>query len=689
MTLITKSAIPRPWIREWVPMIKIMLGILLGITLIASGRTTQVVAQKTNTANLPLVQATVQVRGRVTGPGAIPLAAIKVTVYDAVAYQRLGEGLTASDGSYNIDITPTPYKLIKVRVNHGFANGPDNDDYVTKWYPNADYFSGATAITLPDGGPVTNMDVSLEQGGAIGGQITFSGIGTAPDGVGVNIYAADGSYRSGTVTDTGGQFLVKGLRPGQYALQFGSSAEQRIIGQKVWYQGQSALSEANLVTVTNEQTTDVSVTLDTAGYIAGTVTDENTGNPLPAVSVRVYDQNDQAVGFGATDPSGQYTVGALATGSYKVQFSKSDYRSEYYDNQSTLAGATLVSVTAKQTTANVDAALIFDPPTPDPRGTVAGTITKDGGQPLSPPDSVEIRLDNVSGTGDHSYFTYSSPFTNTFVRPGTYKVFFDGGTLRDEWYQDQLSEATADTIVVTEGTTITLTADLASNRGCIAGTLRSDTGLPIEGVSIVGIREADSPYSGYVLATDSNGQFNSCDSGHLVEGDYVISFIVSPYVPEWYNDIYYGGGDPSQANVATVAANETATVDATLDLGGCISGKVIDEGTNLRHLFTSITVKDVTGSPVFFYRMDDRDLASIYITGGVTAQGGGPTHHTDVNGEFVVCGLPTGSFILQGSEAGQQTYPEPVDVTVGEETSSIVLIFPGMLETYLPLIFKN
>ena len=87
--------------------------------------------------------------------------------------------------------------------------------------------------------------------------------------------------------------------------------------------------------------------------------------------------------------------------------------------------------------------------------------------------------------------------------------------------------------------------------------------------------------------------------------------------------------------------------------------------------------------------MDDRDLASIYITGGVTVQGGGPTHHTDVNGEFVVCGLPTGSFILRGSEAGQQTYPEPVEVTVGEETSGIVLIFPGMLETYLPLIFKN
>ena len=117
-------------------MIEISLGILLGITLIASGRTAQAVAQEINTEHLPLVQATVQVSGRVTGPGTIPLAAIKVTVYDAVAYQRLGEGLTASDGSYTIDITPTPYKLLKVRVKR-------HDD--VGWW--ADFISSLHHIT--------------------------------------------------------------------------------------------------------------------------------------------------------------------------------------------------------------------------------------------------------------------------------------------------------------------------------------------------------------------------------------------------------------------------------------------------------------------------------------------------------------------------------------------------------------
>ena len=54
------------------------------------------------------------------------------------------------------------------------------------------------------------------------------------------------------------------------------------------------------------------------GSVEGTVTDQESGEPLPLVEVSVF-QNGQEQGFATTDFNGKYLVSSLASGEYIVQ----------------------------------------------------------------------------------------------------------------------------------------------------------------------------------------------------------------------------------------------------------------------------------------------------------------------------------------------------------------------------------
>lgn len=87
-----------------------------------------------------------------------------------------------------------------------------------------------------------------------------------------------------------------------------------------------------------------------AGSISGTVTDD-ADNPVQDASVTVY-QGDDVVGGTATGLDGTYTVGALTTGTYTVEFSATGFEDATVED---------VAVTAGQTTENVDVQLTATP----------------------------------------------------------------------------------------------------------------------------------------------------------------------------------------------------------------------------------------------------------------------------------------------------------------------------------------
>jgi Carboxypeptidase regulatory-like domain len=120
------------------------------------------------------------------------------------------------------------------------------------------------------------------------------------------------------------------------------------------------------------------------GQITGTVTDSE-GKPLQGVDVSVFEAGGSStvpVGYTQTDPTGDYTVADLASGSYIVEFSANfysvgSYAPQYYNAKSTWAEAELVSVTAGSATSGVNAALTKGAsPAAATRGIAAGASAR-------------------------------------------------------------------------------------------------------------------------------------------------------------------------------------------------------------------------------------------------------------------------------------------------------------------------
>jgi Ca2+-binding RTX toxin-like protein len=97
-----------------------------------------------------------------------------------------------------------------------------------------------------------------------------------------------------------------------------------------------------------------------AGFIAGTVTEEGTGGPLPDICVSVEDADLDTFSGVLTDEAGAYSV-PVRPGVYLVLFedfcdASNDYRTEWFDDAPTIAEADEVGVSAPATV-RVDATL--------------------------------------------------------------------------------------------------------------------------------------------------------------------------------------------------------------------------------------------------------------------------------------------------------------------------------------------
>jgi 5-hydroxyisourate hydrolase-like protein (transthyretin family) len=557
----------------------------------------------------------------------------------------LGWANTDIDGYYTATVT-APFSRIKIR----FGEWGWPSFYAPEWYDDKDYFSSADAIILPAGGTIPNVNAALGKLGVINGTVTFDESGLPVEGASVSAHSSDGAtnwYWHDTTDGTGHyEFSVPA---GIYKLRFagGPISEE-------WYQDEVSQSTAYSVTVVTGQTKIINASVAPAGQIAGTVTDEATGLPITAV-ITVYDLSDKVVGYTGTDNDGLYQVGGLDTGSYKVRFRKNDYCEEYYDNQPNRAQANLVSVTAGATTSNINAAL-----TPLPSA-ITGTVTKDGGDPLEWDEDVYVSLyDAAWGDWVDDYFFMGDGITTEYtfrVSPGTYHVLFDSINpgFGIEWYSDKTSQANADLVTVAYGQTKTdVSADLTTATGCITGVLTAaDDGSRIPDANVEVFYTEDWWWED---KTDSNGEYQICG----LAGDFQVRFSHGAYQVEWYDN------RSSQATADTVTVANGATtpdINAVLTLGGCISGRVVDENGLFRPE-AWVVLLDSAG-----HLLNWHDFL-------------------DVDAGYVFCGLPTGNYYVECYD-GELSGSTTASATVGQETSGVICQLSPTAYTYLPLILKN
>ena len=120
------------------------------------------------------------VTGAVTdGSTGDPLYPATITIEQYDTGDPVGTFSNFADGSFLIGIPAGTYRI-----------GASAAGYITGWHPTNSTKDNATAVTVPDGGSVTDINFSLEQGGSISGTVYNQWDGTEQNQV-VTVWTAD------------------------------------------------------------------------------------------------------------------------------------------------------------------------------------------------------------------------------------------------------------------------------------------------------------------------------------------------------------------------------------------------------------------------------------------------------------------------------------------------------------------
>lgn len=492
-----------------------------------------------------------------------------------------------------------------------------------------------------------NVLIRVFWGGAISGTVADES-GAPLSGICVSAEDPGAGERAGTSTGSSGAYRILGLPHGSYYVSFRDCNDPARYASES-YNDKPIGSTADPVAVdVDQETPNVNAMLTLGGSISGRVTDE-ASNPLQGICIEVY---GDAWGSGRTDAFGGYVVGALPTGSYTVTFHDCNeparYLSEAYNDRRDPEAPDPVAVVQGQETLEIDASLALG-------GSISGRVTNEAGEPLEGICVGVTGQDSVEGSTSQS-----GSYVIGLLRSGDYSVRFSdciGGRYVDEFYDDKGDRNSANVVPVVQGNeTHNIDASLALG-GSISGTVTGATGA-LQPVVCVQVFTANGNPTGSPLlwATDRTGAYRV---GGLRTGRYKLRFdeceTQQGYLSEYYND----RADEVSADLIDVTlGQETSGIDASLALGGSISGTVTDE----------------TGVPL------GEVCVSAMSPAGDTAR----SVWSEVSGVYEILGLRTGTYEVLFSDCGRRGYlseyyddkpdaasADPISVSQGERVPGI------------------
>jgi hypothetical protein len=403
-----------------------------------------------------------------------------------------------------------------------------------------------------------------------------------------------------------------------------------------------------------------------AAEIKGTVTSAAGGKPIAGSEVCASGSSGR--GCALTGPTGEYSIQALAAGEYVVSFGVPfegtlNYRSQYHNDITTYKDATRVAVAAGAIITGINAALIEGSHI---TGKVVEANTK------APIEGIEVCAENeYEGSEETEEYVYRCAKTGAGgeydivgLAPGKYTVEFSspynsGLAYEPQYFNGQTEYAKAELVSVgAEHTTEHIDAAMHEGGKITGRVTDASTTAAITGIEVC----ASSPTKGggYCVETGLNGEYTIAG---LPEAEYRVEF-ASPYLTSYEPNLNYltqfykARSASSEAELVVVHADATTqSIDAALQRGGQITGKVTAASTNAA-------------------------LGEIYVC-AYGSSAGYRCANTNKDGEYVITALPTGSVYLyfyspNGSYAPDyypdkafSTESEPVSVTAGALTTGI------------------
>jgi hypothetical protein len=466
---------------------------------------------------------------------------------------------------------------------------------------------------------------SLPCNGGLSGSVIASDTAAPLEAVTVTAYLAGSDFTKSTDTDAAGQYAITGLPVGQYRVRFDPTGGDQAIYVSEYFNNQLGLTTATSVAVSmGAITPGINAALDVGGTISGSVTGADTSAPLSDVVVDIYTSAGDVVGEALTDASGAYTTDALRSGSYTVEFLPPDtgppYIEEFFNNAPNMAAAAPVSVTAPGDTPSINAAL-------DPGGQIRGRVTAvDGGAGLADvavlvfaSDGTVVSSASTDGTGN-----YATPGLHT----GNYKLRFDPAAsdtaypYLEQYYSNKSDRASADLVAVTLPNPTTVNVTLNKGGQFIGKVTATGTGSELADVEVL-VYTSDGQY---VESTFSDTSGDYVTPG-VATGNYKLLFDPAGSATATGYAFEYHNNKPALALADVVAApapNVPARIDAVLDIGGRISGKLTLLGADLCGNAFSVTDAEIT----------------VYDSGGQPVA----TTEPDATGNYTTPALPAGSY---------------------------------------------
>jgi 5-hydroxyisourate hydrolase-like protein (transthyretin family) len=380
------------------------------------------------------------------------------------------------------------------------------------------------------------------------------------------------------------------------------------------------------------------------GPITGTVSDSSTTSGVPGITVKVEDSATQSTVLATvtTDGTGTYTTPDLAPGTYKVEFNPSsvdpDYSTQFYNDETSFASADTVTIAADGSGGTGINATLDEVP-----GNLSGTVTD--ASTHAGLGSIEVELLNSSGTEiDNTQTADNGTYTFNAEPPGNDIVEFAPGSAGadfvTQFYNGQASQGAANLVAIHGGQTAAgIDAALTPASGHVTGTVTDTTSAPSPNVSVAVFDANGDEVSN--TTTGSDGTYTATD---LPTGNYTVRF--SPASGQNFVTQYYNGksGIASATPVSVTTGATTPGINATLAVGGQISGSVTDGSSN-----AAVANVDVT------------------VLGCTTGSNCSTT--TALDGTYTLKGLATGTYYLRFS-AGNGNYIDPVFSGGATEASS-------------------
>lgn len=395
------------------------------------------------------------VTGIVTGP--IAGAVVAAEVYDQARdrWRVAQRAETGADGAYTLRGLPTgaSYKVSFFDPTLSFLG---------EYYDNKGTAMAANPVTVMPSRTTAGISAELARAGRISGRISAADGPQAGQGLGevevALLRLIDGSWATDTIaiTNPDGSYTLPGIRPGAYRLRF-STTQGGYAAE--YYNDKPRLADADPVQITDGAAITIDAALASAsgpqlGILAGQVTNAQTGAGVPFAVVNLYRAGDNAqIRSLSADAQGGYRVADLPTGGYKVGVSAPGYQSEFYQNQASLAAATVVQVVVgEERRANI----ALDPAGEPPRGSMAGQVRDAAGGGMA---GVEVHLYPFSDLAlpllGRAITAADGRYAFAELQPGQYLVYFvDPATGRDQFYQGAGLRAAATMVFVDGGQSV-------------------------------------------------------------------------------------------------------------------------------------------------------------------------------------------------------------------------------------------